>query len=211
MGRFGRTVEERGWKLERVKASSEHQASSSRPSALVLGAGFTDPRGGHLTNIERTAVWPISELEFANFAQVPAVANIAALELDSKLVSQLERYELVVGRGSACVFLEGEQPRMGLPRARRGLAGWIKKCPSRSRVPQPFCSESDGDPRSERYGSLPSHGLEHLRSTQPVVAAAKTVHHEARAGQPSLERFVEPDRRGCILKDKQVRHQSRFG
>ena len=34
--------------------------------------------------------------------------------------------------------------------------------------------ESDGDPLSQRYGILPSHGLKQLRLTQPVVAVVIT-------------------------------------
>ena len=44
-----------------------------------------------------------------------------------------------------------------------------------------------------------------------VVPAANTVPFEARAGQRSLVRLVDPDRRGCILKDERVRRQRRSG
>ena len=105
------------------------------PSALKkFFQGVTDPEVVHLTKIERVAVLPgtkahdVSELqEFANFVQVPTVANIAAPELDTALAEYLESL-MTLGQHSSkdmkllpavlpvCSWME-KQSRMGPPRA----------------------------------------------------------------------------------------------
>ena len=117
-------------KKDDVKASSEHQTGSSRPSALVFGAevlsGFHGSRCRPPVR-PKTEAHHVSELqEFANFAQVPVVADIAPPELDSKLVKYLEG-PMILGRHSSKDWprvlhegpWKGKQSRMGLPRACR--------------------------------------------------------------------------------------------
>ena len=105
-----------------------------RSSAMTkFFRAITDPEVAYLTKIERKAVRLETEAhhvsllqEFANFAQVPTVADIAAPELDSKLVKYLESgrsskgMKLLAAVLHVCPWMEKES-RMGLPRACRGL------------------------------------------------------------------------------------------
>ena len=89
--------------MNKIKREETSSSESRRPVNILrvrvasalreFFLGLTNPEVAHLTNIERMALRPeteaqnISELKrFANFARVPTVADVAALELDSKLV-----------------------------------------------------------------------------------------------------------------------------
>ena len=117
------------------------------------------------------------------------LADIAAPDEDSKLVEYLESL-MILGHHSSkgmkllaavlhvCPWIR-KQSRTGLPQACRGLGGWKKKCPSRSRVPPLFVVfAAIVNQMVTPVATIWHHGLEEQCSAQPVVAAANTVPFE---------------------------------
>ena len=213
MARSGRTRQERGYQLERVKTSSGHFAGLSRPSARVLGAEVILP------GVHRSRGRPLCKDRMCG----RAVRDRGTLCLGAARVRPLRSSldccghrrpgvglqtgvilgepddpgsTLLVGRRPACAHLDGETtPNRSSPSLSRSGRMDKEKRLSVTRATT-VCSfhddrESNGDPRSQRCGTLPSCGNlqrqhQHCSGSRLVILSSLPNPEDQRGAVPDL-------------------------